>query len=109
MTISDEISTLANQIANKGNKPTVALIKAKLKKSVPLPIIISALKNWQHEPNFVSLPKSNADINNIEQTNASSNTDSFEALLHNELTSMKGEIQELKALVQDLIKQQKTN
>ena len=53
MTIIDEISICANQLANAGKKPTVALVKAKLKQAVPLPTLISTLKTWQHEPDFI--------------------------------------------------------
>lgn len=108
MTINDEISTLANQIANKGNKPTVALIKAKLNKKVPLPIIISTLKAWQHEPSFIALPKENQTFTEKETANSLIKTDSFEQKLHKELTHMKKEIVELKQLVKQLIDQQKS-
>ena len=53
MTISDEISIIANQLANQGRTPTVALIKGKLSQPTPLPRIISVLKSWQHEPDFI--------------------------------------------------------
>lgn len=55
MTISDEITIIANQLANQGKKPTVALIKSKLTKSVPLTEIIKVLKHWQHDENFTEL------------------------------------------------------
>ena len=50
MTINDEIIAIANQLANSGKKPSVALIKTRLTNSVPLPTIISTLKTWHHEP-----------------------------------------------------------
>ncbi len=108
MTINDEISILANQIANKGNKPTVALIKAKLNKKIPLPVIISTLKNWQHEPSFIALPEEKQITIEKETANSSINTSSFEQELHNELASMRKEIVELKQLVKQLITQQKS-
>jgi hypothetical protein len=49
MTINDEITAIANNLANKGQKPSVALIKTKLSCSVPLPTIISVLKTWTHQ------------------------------------------------------------
>ena len=52
MSISEEILTIANQIANEGNKPSIALVKKKLAKNVPLPTIISTLKVWQHDPSY---------------------------------------------------------
>ncbi len=108
MTINDEISILANQIANKGNKPTVALIKAKLNKKVPLPVIISTLKTWQHEPSFIALPEEKQNIIEKETGNSSIKTSSFEQELQNELSSMKKEIIELKQLILQLIAQQKS-
>jgi len=105
MTINDEILILANQIANKGNKPTVALVKAKLNKKVPLPIIISTLRSWQHEPSFISLPEKKLDI--TEPSNPSNTATPFEQELHDELTEMKKEISELKNLVKQLLNQQK--
>ena len=76
MTINDEILILANQIANKGSKPAVALIKAKLKKKVPLPVIISTLKTWQHEPSFIALPDENKGLLEVSVTvTDSGNTD----------------------------------
>ena len=107
MTINDEILILANQIANKGGKPTVALIKSKLKKRVPLPIIISILKTWQHEPSFIDVPAEKEIVIDKETANSSIKASAFEHILHNELASMKKEILELKKLVKDLINQQK--
>lgn len=107
MTINDEISIIANQIANKGNKPTVALIKAKLKTRVPLPVIISVLKTWQHEPSFISLPTEQKSMASNEKKTSSADLTSLEDLLHHELSDMKEEIRELKALVQGVINQQK--
>ena len=53
MTISDEISIIANKLANEGKTPTVALIKSQLSQTTPLPQIITVLKHWQHEPTFI--------------------------------------------------------
>jgi len=79
MTINDEIIAIANQIANNGKKPSVALIKTKLSTPTSLPTIISALKSWTHEPTLIQVdnkpsdkitasPKSNDDISLIIQT-----------------------------------------
>lgn len=105
MTTSDEILILANQIANKGNKPTVALIKTKLNKKVPLPLVISTLRNWQHEPNFISLPEDKHDM--TKTTNTSNTEKAFEQELCDELVEIKKELFELKHLVKQLIDQQK--
>lgn len=103
MTINDEILILANQIANKGNKPTVALVKAKLTKKVPLPVIISALKVWQHEPNFMALPEEKQTI--TETAKPSIETGVHTQELYEALADMKKEIIELKQLITQLINQ----
>jgi hypothetical protein len=108
MTINDEILILANQLANAGNKPTVALIKAKLNVKVPLPVIISVLKTWQHEPSFISKPEENNDIKQGDKVaDATEETDTFRQNLNDELAHMKQEISELKQLIKQVIKQQK--
>jgi len=55
MTNVEKIIIIANQLANNGKKPTVALIKSKLTHAIPLPQIIGALKNWQHDPENCTL------------------------------------------------------
>jgi len=57
MTNFERITIIANQLANAGKKPTIALIKAKLPNPVPLPQIIGSLKSWQHEPDNCVFPK----------------------------------------------------
>jgi len=106
MTINDEILALANQLANNGKKPTVALIKGKLTKTVPLPTIISTLKTWQHDPSFVAQPQKNEQMN-IEASCNSSETDPLRQILNEELAQMRHDIVELKLLIQQLLAQQK--
>lgn len=108
MTINDEILILANQLANAGNKPTVAMIKAKLNKKVPLPVIISTLRVWQHEPNFIAKPDEKHNITKgAKTTDSAVETDSFRQKINDELAQMKQEIVELKQQVKQLIEQQK--
>lgn len=106
MTTNDEILILANQLANAGHKPTVAMVKAKLHKKVPLPVIISTLRVWQHDPSFISKSEEQYDI--TEETNIAVETDNFRQNLNDELAQMKQEIIELKQLVTQLIEQQKS-
>ncbi len=111
MTINDEILILANQLANKGSKPTVALIKSKLNKKVSLPVIISTLKVWQHDPSFISLAEESVDTSKDKKTKKNTSekeTDLFRQSLNDELAQMKQEIIELKQLVKQLIVQQKS-
>ncbi len=117
MTIIDEILISANQLANAGKKPTVALVKAKLSQRVPLATLITTLKNWQHQPDFIT------PINNeVQQINDDPSTKDTAALLESllengsikkviqqslesELTAMKSELSEMKLLIDDLAKQ----
>ncbi len=108
MTINDEILGLANQLANNGKKPTVALIKAKLTKSVPLPTIISTLKTWQHDPSFI-VQAQESEQANIEVNSDSLETEPLRQLLNEELGQMKADIVELKQLIQELLTQQKSS
>jgi len=103
MTVNDEISIVANQIANEGNKPTVALIKTKLNKKVPLPVIISVLKTWQHEPSFITLPEVKHIHTDCETDNPPIEKRTFDKEVYDELTSLKEEILELKELVRQLL------
>jgi len=111
MTINDKIVVLANQIANKGKKPTVALIKAKLTQSVSLPTIISTLKTWQHDPSHIALSQSETTANEQSSTKGTNNsisseTHTLKTLINEELSQMKQEIVELKQLIQQVITQQ---
>jgi cell fate (sporulation/competence/biofilm development) regulator YmcA (YheA/YmcA/DUF963 family) len=108
MTINDEILILANQLANTGYKPTVAMIKAKLNKKVPLPVIISTLRIWQHDPSFISKPEQQQQYDVTEETNIAVETNNFRQNLNDELAQIKQEIIELKQLVTQLIEQQKS-
>jgi len=109
MTIIDEILVCANQLANEGKKPTVALIKAKLAKPAPLPSIISTLKTWQHDPEFIAVTREE-DI----ELNSESNPPSSEEVkliiqqtLNDELAEMKRELNDLKELIKQLSKRLK--
>lgn len=117
MTIIDEILICANKIANAGKKPTVALVKAKLTQRVPLATLITTLKSWQHQPDFI------VSINNEEeQVNQDSATKSTSALVDSlfendtmkkliqqsltlEFTEIKNELSEMKLLITKLTEQ----
>jgi hypothetical protein len=107
MTIIDEISICANQLANAGKKPTVALVKAKLRQAVPLPTLISTLKKWQHEPDFITSNTSQAkeiepqkSTDDSELINSIVNNDAIKAYIEDivstELVDIKTELAELK-------------
>ncbi|MGL1959481.1 MAG: hypothetical protein OCD00_19550 [Colwellia sp.] len=109
MTTIDEILILANQLANEGKKPTVALLKTRLTKPVPLPTIINTLKGWQHDPDFIVLNNSKQcigkgstltnelEINQLtKQSIQQAIKETLTVELSEELAEMKKEIKELK-------------
>ena len=113
MTIIDEILTCANQLANAGTKPTVALVKAKLTQRAPLATVINTLKNWQHQPDFIATINEKQDVNDDLSTKNTSEL--LESLLENgvikkviqqslaiELTELKKELAEMKLLINNL-------
>lgn len=101
MTLSDEISIIANQLANQGKTPTVALVKSKLTQATPLPNIIKALKNWQHDPTFISM---NVDTNdtNEQQDNKTFENEEWSYLIAQAIQPLQTELKEIKAVVVEL-------
>jgi hypothetical protein len=119
MTIIDEILICANQLANAGTKPTVALVKAKLSQRAPLATLITALKGWQHQPDFIA-PINNQADQEVNQEPSTQNTSALlESLLKEdgaikkviqqsldlELTDMRNELAEMKLLINNLTEQ----
>jgi len=119
MTIIDEILICANQLANAGTKPTVALVKAKLSQRAPLATLITALKGWQHQPDFIA-PISNQDGQEVDQDSSTQNTSALiESLLKedgaiktmiqqsldHELIYIRNELAEMKLLITNLTEQ----
>ncbi len=105
MTIYDEISIIANNLANQGKKPTVALVKTKLSQPAPLPIIISTLKGWQHDPDFISLDKNKVQEDKIEPVhNKENNLKEIEAAVTKATAPLRNDIAELKAIIEQLSK-----
>ncbi|MBA6296507.1 hypothetical protein [Colwellia sp. MB02u-9] len=107
MTISDEISIIANKLANEGKVPSVALIKSQLNQAVPLPKIISALKNWHHEPKFIQAQ--NQEITTKTSTEAKPNNTEISLLIANALAPLQRDITELKQQLKQLLDQQKNS
>ncbi|WP_206484187.1 hypothetical protein [Thalassotalea sp. G2M2-11] len=102
MTIKDEILIAANQLANQGQKPTVALIKTKLSQSIPLPQIIGVLKSWQHQPDFTALEKDAKTV--VKQGHDKTPSEQeVQQQIEQAILPLKAEINELKALIQQLL------
>jgi len=117
MTLHDEILISANQLANAGKKPTVALVKAKLSQQAPLAILINTLKNWQHQPDFIT-PVNKGEEQSPQNIATSEPSELIESLLKNglikkivqqsineELGEMKKELSEMKLLINHLTEQ----
>ncbi|MFC3023074.1 hypothetical protein ACFODT_04455 [Vibrio zhugei] len=52
--VSDELQQVFTQLEQEGKTPSVALLKARLTTSVPMPALISAVRRWKSS---ASLPK----------------------------------------------------
>ena len=105
MTISDEIIIIANQLANQGKKPSVALVKTRLRKSASLPTIISILRNWKHDPKLIEMAIEANDVE-TEKKHLTSITSEIEKAVILALQPIQAELVELRALVNELSKQQ---
>ena len=105
MTITDEITIIANQLANQGKKPTVALVKTRLKIPAPLPTIISVLRNWKHDPKLIEMAIEPNDAK-TEKKHLTSISSEIEKAVSQALQPIQAELLELRALVNKLNKQQ---
>ncbi|NQY33465.1 MAG: hypothetical protein HRT37_00575 [Alteromonadaceae bacterium] len=105
MSISDEIIIIANQLANQGKQPSVALVKAKLSQSVPLPKIVGILKSWQHDPSYISLGENTEK----EKTVKKSPTiyPELEKIIEKALMPIHEELSEIKILLNKIMSQTK--
>ena len=104
MTVADEITIIANQLANQGKKPTVALIKTKLGKPTPLPTIISTLKNWTHDANHIELSHLSEE-NPLEKQGGNELSPEIAQAIKQALKPIETELAELKANLKQLTEQ----
>jgi len=100
MTTYEEILIIANQLANEGRKPSVALVKTKLSQAVPLPELIRVLKNWQHQPEYVTAKSTTVTRNKKAQIKGENEV---QKLIEQAIAPLKLEIAELKAQIAQLI------
>jgi hypothetical protein len=101
----DRIILIAQQLSKEGKVPTTALIKSRLPKNVPLPMIIQGLKMWKEKPHKRSATAS-------EPSGACSSDEksgSFDALIDAKIKQAVAplitQIDELKAEIADLRRQ----
>ncbi|WP_281558598.1 hypothetical protein [Thalassomonas sp. RHCl1] len=105
MTIREEILTIANQLANQGKSPSVALIKTKLSSPTPLPVIISTLKSWQHDPDYIEVKKPDEKAAKKQQEKTSPDKEIYQAVeqaIQQEIAPLRRELEEMKALLLSL-------
>ena len=82
------------------------MVKGRLTQKVPLPVIISTLKAWQHEPEYIAAPISKIVEN---KTNKQAETENIEALITIALAPIKQELAEIKRQLARLLKNDKPN
>ena len=107
MTISDEISIIANKLANEGKTPTVALIKSQLSQTTPLPQIITVLKHWQHEPTFIQ-PKQQDKVRTASTKHTPEN-ETIKLLINQAILPLQEEIEQLKQQLNQLLQRQQSS
>lgn len=81
----DRIILIAQQLSKEGKTPNTALVKARLPKNTPLPMIIQGLKLWQDNPT--------KEITNLTEPTLSTNLESenqgsFDLLLEQKIKQM---------------------
>jgi hypothetical protein len=69
--VSQELKDVLEQLHAEGKEPTVALVKARLSTSVPMPALITTLKSWKSSNRVpkveVAAKQEVADTDRIEQ------------------------------------------
>ncbi|GAB2666218.1 hypothetical protein [Vibrio panuliri] len=71
--VSRELEQVIDQLVREGKEPSVALVKARLKTSVPMPALITTIKSWknsQRVPKVEVATKENAESDRIAQLEA---------------------------------------
>ena len=69
--VSQELKDILEQLHAEGKEPTVALVKARLSTSVPMPALITTLKSWKSSNRVpkveVAAKRESSDSERIEQ------------------------------------------
>ncbi|EGQ7981561.1 hypothetical protein FR279_01555 [Vibrio vulnificus] len=71
--VTKELEAVLEQLQQQGKEPSVALVKARLKTSVPMPAIIAAIKSWksaQRVPKIEVASQTSQDAERIAQLEA---------------------------------------
>lgn len=102
----DRIILIAQQLSKEGKNPNTALIKARLPKNTPLPMIIQGLKLWQDNPNKEIINPSEPAIS---ASLESENKGAFDLLLEQKIEQMIKPLLSEINLLKDQISQLKKN
>lgn len=105
-----QITLIANQLANEGKHPTIALIKSRLINALPLTVIISVLKKWQHDPELIAGELTKQDLINqknellksdleVALETQDDNRELLNKVIDEKLSPIKQELAEIKSLL----------
>lgn len=99
----DRIILIAQQLSKEGKTPNTALIKSRLPKNVPLPMIIQGLKLWKDNPQKeITSPTEPA----LTACSTSESSGSFDSLIEQKIKQMieplTAEINQLKEQLKQL-------
>ncbi|MCG7490328.1 hypothetical protein MHN79_12595 [Vibrio sp. Of14-4] len=65
--VSHELTEVIQQIQSEGKDPTVALVRARLNTSVPIPALIKVIKDWKHSKHVPKVEVSAKEVNSDEK------------------------------------------
>ncbi|WP_354623429.1 hypothetical protein [Psychromonas sp. MME2] len=98
-----QILLIAEQISQQGKVPNVAMIKARLPKNVPLPLIIEGLRMWQKNPQQAFNEENNASQEASPQSTVSRELEALlEEKIEQALMPLRDEINRLKIALTEL-------
>jgi len=102
----DRIIAIAQQLSKEGKVPNTALIKARLPKNVPLPVIIQGLKIWKENPHKQVEMTAIAPSGSAAQHSNSGSLDTLlDAKIAQALTPLHAQIDKLQTELNNLQKQ----
>ncbi|MDO6707788.1 hypothetical protein [Photobacterium sp. 1_MG-2023] len=58
--ITDALERAIQSLISEGKEPSVALVKARLREPLPIPVIIQALKSWKQHAQLPDIPQAKA-------------------------------------------------
>ncbi len=98
-----DIFAVARQLTREGKKPTVALVKSRLSKPVPMRELLEALKVWRHSPETIVETEDGTNDQQAPQP-SSHDTATTEQLIAAAIAPLQDEIMTLRAEINALKK-----